>query len=149
MKKVIIAIVLLAGGITFAQKGEKGSRERMKDLSPEQMATLQTKKATLALDLTKAQQTQMKAFFTEEAEKRKAKMEARKAQKESGEKKALTSEERYAKANKRLDYQLAQKEKLAAILSDVQMAKWEKMKHRKGKHRKGKREGARNQKSRN
>lgn len=138
MKKILIVLILFAGGIVLAQKGEKGSSEGMKDLSPEQIATLQTKKATLALDLTEAQQVQMKTFFLEEARLRRSKMEERKVQKESGEKKVMTSEDRYAKANARLDRKLAQKEKLSSILSDAQMEKWQKIKRRRGKHRKGK-----------
>jgi len=139
MKKVILILMLFAGGIVLAQKGEKGGREKMKDFTPEQRASLQTKRATLALDLTEAQQIQMKAYFMEATKMRTAKMEERKAQKEGGEKKEMTSEERYEKSNARLDHQLAQKEKLSGILSDEQMAKWQKMKHRRGgKHRKGK-----------
>ena len=144
MKKVMIVMMLLAGGIIFAQKGEKGGRERMKDLSPEQIATLQTKKATLALDLTSAQQTQMKAFFEENAKMRKAKMEERKAQKESEETKERTSEERYARANERLDHQIAQKAKLKEILSEEQLAKWEKMKYRRTKGKRSKAKERRN-----
>ncbi len=138
MKKAAIVILLLAGGITFAQKGEKKGNGHMRDLSPEQMATLKTKKATLALDLTVAQQAQMKAFVLENSTMRKAKMEERKAKKENGETKKLTSEERFARANAHLDHQIAQKAKLQEILSDTQMEKWEKMQHRSGKHRKGK-----------
>lgn len=138
MKKVIIVMMLFVGVTALAQKGERSGRAHMKDLSPDQIATLQTKKATLALDLTEAQQEQMNALFVENAKIRKAKMEDRKAQKESGETKKPTSEEKYARANARLDHQIAQKAKLAEILSAEQMEKWEKMQHRKGKHRKGK-----------
>ena len=116
----------------------QGGKDRMKDLSPEQVATLKTKKATLALDLTEAQQAQMKVFILDNVKMRKAKMEERKAQKESSETKKPTPDERFARANERLDHQIAQKEKLAQILSDEQMEKWEKMQHRKGKHKKGK-----------
>ena len=138
MKKVVIVIMLLVGVTTLAQRGEGGNRDHTKDLTPQQLATLQTKKATLALDLTEAQQTQMNALFIEKAKMHKAKMEERKAQKEDGETKKRTSEERYAKSNERLDHQIAQKEKLKQILSDKQMEKWEKMQHHKGNHRKGK-----------
>ncbi|MFS4494463.1 hypothetical protein [Maribacter sp. 2308TA10-17] len=148
MKKILIVVMLMAGGIIFAQKGERGGKERMKDLSPEQIATLQAKKATLALDLTSAQQTQMKAFFEENAKMRKAKMEERKARKESDETKELTSEERYARTNERLDHQIAQKAKLKEILSEEQLAKWEKMKHRRAKGKKGSKAKERKNKSR-
>lgn len=138
MKKVFIVLLLFVGGIALAQKGERGNREGMKDLSAEQIATLKTKKATLALDLTAAQQDQMKALFLENTKIRKAKMEKRKAQKENGETKKRTSEERYAMANARLDHQIAQKAKVKNILSDEQYTKWEKMQHRRVKGRKGK-----------
>jgi len=137
MKKVAIAIMLLVGVASLAQRGDQHHRAGMEDISPEQMANLQTKKATLALDLTEVQQTQMKALFLEKAKVRQAKMEERKAQKENGETKKLTPEERYAKADERLDHQIAQKEKLKQILSEEQMEKWEKIKQRRGKHRKG------------
>lgn len=138
MKRAVIVMMLLVGAFAFAQKGERGERERMKDLSPDQIATIKSKKATLALDLTTTQQTQMKALFVANAKMRKSKMEARKAQKESGETKVISSEERYTIVNERLDHQIAQKEKLNQILSDEQFAKWEKMQHRRGKHKKGK-----------
>ena len=139
MKKVMILIMLLIGGIALAQRGEGNMREGTKDLSAEQIATLKTKKATLALDLTEIQQGQMKALLLKNAEMRKAKMEARKVQKESGERKKYTIEERYARTNERLDYQIAEKAKLKEILSEEQLSKWEKMQNRRGKHKKGKR----------
>ncbi len=138
MKKIVIVLMLLVGVTSIAQKGERGNRERMNDLTPNQVATLQTKKATLDLDLSESQQGQMKSVLLENAKMRKTKMDARKEQKESGETKKPTSEERYATANERLDHQIAQKAKMKNILSDEQFAKWEKMNHRKGNHRKGK-----------
>lgn len=130
MKKIVIVMLMFVGVTALAQRGGSGSRNHMKDLTPEQMATLQIKKATLALDLNEAQQTQMKALFLEKAKERKAK-------KESGETKELTSEEKYARANARLDKQIAEKEELKKILSEEQLEKWQKMKHRKGKQRRG------------
>lgn len=131
-------MMLLVGITALAQRGEGNHRKGMNDLSPEQMASLQTKKATLALDLTASQQTQMNSLFLEHAQMRKAKMEERKAAKENGEAKTLSSEERYARADQRLDRQIAQKAKLKEILSEEQMEKWEKIQQRRGKHRKGK-----------
>ena len=139
--------MLLVGVNAIAQKEERGNREGIKDLTPEQVATIQTKKATLALDLSEGQQKQMKALMLENATMRKTKMEERKAQKAKGETNERTSEERYAKANERLDYQITQKAKLKSILSDNQFAKWEKMQHRREKHRKGKtRKGSKSKK---
>ncbi len=137
MKKVLLIVTLLVGFTAMAQRGPHGSDRGTKDLTPEQMATLQTKKMTLALDLTEAQQEKVKALHLENAKMRKAKMEERKAQKEDGEKKP-TAEERYARSNDRLDHQIAHKAEMKNILSSEQYEKWQKMQHRSGKHRKGK-----------
>ncbi len=140
MKKVIITVILLAGFTTMAQKGERGARDGrggMQDLSSEQMATLQTKKMTLALDLTQKQQEQIKSLQLEKAKRRKAKMEEGEAQKEAGEAKKPTSEERFTKMNGRLDRQIAQKAEMKKILSDEQYKKWEQQQERKGKHGEG------------
>lgn len=131
-------ILLLAGFTATAQKGERTHRDAMKDLTPEQVATLRTKKMTLALDLTEAQQKQIKVIQLENAEMHKAKMEERKASKEDGEAKKPTSEERYAMANARLDHQIAQKAEMKKILSEEQYTQWQQMQHRKGRHRNGK-----------
>ena len=135
-------MLLLVGATTMAQERSERRQHRggMSDMTPEQIATLQTKKMTLALDLSEAQQSQIQALNLENAKARKAKMEERKASKEDGERKKPTSEERFAMQSARLDAQLAQKEEMKKILSEEQMAKWEKMKHRKRKHkgRKGK-----------
>lgn len=145
MKKLVMAILIMAGITATAQDHQrKGKRGDMKDLTPEQVATIQTKKMTLALDLNKSQQGKIKAILTEDATARKTKMEERKAQKYEG-KKVLTAEEKYAMQNERLDHQIARKEQMKSILDDEQYEKWEKMDHRRkmrGKNnegRKGKR----------
>ena len=138
MKKAILAMVLLIGVFAMAQREGKSNRGEMKDWTPEQMATLQTKKMTLALDLSEAQQKQIQALNFENAKTRKAKMEERKVKKEADEAKKPTAEERYAMQNARLDARIAQKAKLKEILSQEQYDKWEKMAYRRGKHRKGK-----------
>ena len=133
----MIVALLLSGLTAMAQKEErKDRRDAMKDLTPEQMATLRTKQMTLALDLNEAQQAKLKSLFTSNAAERKSKMEAHKARKENGEK--MTSEERYTLQNERLDHQIAQKKEMKALLTDEQYAKWVKMQYKRGKHRKGK-----------
>ena len=142
MKKVVLAAMLLIGFTAMAQPSssrERGARNGMQDLTPEQMATLQTKKMTLALDLSDGQQEQIKAIELKNAKMRKAKMEERKAQKEAGDSKKPTSEERYAMSNARLDSQIAQMAEMKKILSETQYEKWEKMQQHKGRHGKGKR----------
>lgn len=137
MKKFIMIAVLLTGMTAMAQRHDmQEGRKSMKDLSPEQIATLQTKRMTLALDLTDAQQAKMKTLFTKEAEERKAKMEERKTKRENDEK--LTADEKYAMENERLDKQIAYKKAIKSILSDEQYAKWEKMHKKRDKDGKGK-----------
>jgi len=124
----------IASLTAMAQEGpDRGPRDGKDQLTPEQMATLQTKKMTLALDLSSAQQKQIQEFHLENAKLRKEKMEAAK-----GKRKDLSSEERFAHQNERLDHMIAQKEKIKKILNEDQFSKWEKkMSHRNHKGRKG------------
>lgn len=131
---------MAAISVTAQDHNMKGKRGDMKDLSPEQIATIQTKKMTLALDLNESQQTKVKTILTKDATARKAKMEDRKASKEDG-KKVLTSEEKYTKQNARLDYQIARKKEMKSILTADQFEKWEKMSHRKKMRGHGKDKG--------
>lgn len=135
MKKTLVLVMLLAGATVMAQEGrKKHHREVMKDLTPEQIATLHTKKMTLALDLSDTQQKQVQVLSLENAKLRKAKMEERKARKESGESKKPTPEERYELQLERLDNQIAHKAEMKAILSPEQYEKWEKLHFHKRKH---------------
>ena len=61
MKKVLVTTVLLIGLMGYSQRGEHFDSEQggMKDMSPEQIAILKTKKMTLALDLSAAQQKEI------------------------------------------------------------------------------------------
>ena len=65
MRKLILLAVLAVSTQIFAQEGpgpepKRGEHMRkMMALSPEEMATLQTKKMTLALDLNASQQEQI------------------------------------------------------------------------------------------
>tara|TARA_R110000868_G_scaffold222048_3_gene473910 strand:- start:2035 stop:2538 length:504 start_codon:yes stop_codon:yes gene_type:complete len=140
MKKLIVLVVLMAGITAMAQKpeGERNHRGNRQDMSPEQMATLQTKQMTLALDLTEAQQKQIQSLNLDNAKNRAEKMKEMKAKRDSGEAKKLTSEERYAMKTAMLDHKIAQKEKMKKILNNDQYEKWEKMKMDREGHRRGK-----------
>lgn len=138
MKKIVFTLVLMISITALAQTGH---RNGMREMTPEQIADLQTKKMTLALDLTEAQQAQIRKLNLENANLRNNKIRERNAKKESGERKALTSEERYALKTARLDHQIAQKKELQKILSKEQFEKWERTRGDKTSHRKGKRKG--------
>tara|TARA_R110002050_G_scaffold204522_4_gene340236 strand:- start:171881 stop:172330 length:450 start_codon:yes stop_codon:yes gene_type:complete len=124
MKKVISILVLFIGLNALAQKRE------MQDLTPEQFATLSTKKMTLALDLNESQQTKIYQMTLENATKRKAKREEHKKSMASNQSKKPTADERYTMQSAMLDHQIAQKKKMKSILSSEQFEKWEQMKHK-------------------
>lgn len=131
MKKLIVIAIAFISVQAFAQpnQGEQRKQRMHKkhDFTPEQAATLHAKKMTLHLDLNEKQQAQVKEILLENAQARKAKMEAFKAKKESGELKKPTTEERFEMANAKLDHQIAMKAKMKKILNEEQFAKWEKV----------------------
>ena len=145
MRKLVVLFAVMVGVIATAQRPghEKGERENMKDLTLEQMATLQTKRMTLALDLTDSQQKQIQSINVEHAAHRMEKMNEMKERRESGERKNLSAEERYSMQLAMLDRQIAEKEQMKQILNKDQYAKWEKLKLREGKRKGKKREGRR------
>lgn len=127
MRKLVVAIILLSGIVLTAQRHE-GKRKGMRDFNPEQIAELQTKKMTLALDLNTTQQKEIKLIMLDNAEYKKQKMAERKAKKESDTR--PTEDEKFAIQNERLDHMIAQKTKMKNILTLEQFEKWEKMQHK-------------------
>ena len=135
MKYILKILVLLFSLSVFAQQpprqmdSERGKRpnNRMqanKALTPEQEATLWTKKMTLELDLNKNQQDQMYELILEKTKKIKLRMENKPKERPS-------KEEIYNMHISRLDEAIAMKESLKKILNDDQFAKWELMKNKK------------------
>ncbi|SMC46831.1 hypothetical protein [Cellulophaga tyrosinoxydans] len=122
MKKVIAVLVLFVGLNAMAQKREN------RNLNPEQIATLTTKKMTLDLDLNESQQSKIYELQLENAKSRMTKMEAHRKENSESMKK-LSSEERFAKKTEMLDHQIAQKKKIKTILNADQFEKWEKLNH--------------------
>ena len=134
MKKlIIIALVLATIQVTAQERknrsnNNRGDRqERFQDYTPEEMATLQTKKMTLHLDLSEAQQKEIQKLNLENAIERKTKMEARKSQNEGKEFQKPSKEEQLKMMNERLDNQIEMKNKMKSILNDEQFAKYEEM----------------------
>lgn len=137
MKKLVLVVMALCAiQITFAQGHQKNKKGM--NLSAEEIANIQTKKMTLALDLTDAQQENIYQVNLENAKLRKEHMAERKAERASGNTQKPTKEERLEMANKRLDHQIAVKAKMKDILNDEQYTKWERMmakKHAKMKNK--------------
>ena len=119
MKKMILAIALVATTLTFAQDRKQG-REK---LTPEQQTELQVKKMTLDLDLDAKQQKEIKTILLEQAKKREAKMAEMKAKREKGKK--PSADEKFEMKNKMLDNQIENKAQMKKILKPEQFAKWE------------------------
>ena len=135
MKSILKILVLLFSLTVFAQQpprqmdSERGKRpnnrmQAMKALTPEQEATLWTKKMTLELDLNKNQQDQMYALILGKTKKIKLRMENKPKEHPS-------KEEIYNMHISRLDEAIAMKESLKNILNDDQFAQWELMKNNK------------------
>ncbi|WP_452221369.1 hypothetical protein [Lacinutrix salivirga] len=158
MKKLLIIALALVGLNATAQDKEKRGNERgkdkmerfehIKDISPEEMAQIQTKKMTLLLDLNNAQQQQVQAINLKNAKERKTMMEKRIKSKDDKQK--PSKEKRLKMTNDRLDKAIAQKRQMKTILNPEQYAKWEKRfakKAMKRKHKmKGKKRGNKKQK---
>lgn len=143
MKKIILIAIAFIGLQTVShgqnKQGPNGKErgQKMMNLTAEEMATLQTKKMTLALDLSESQQDKIHKINLDNATKRKEMMAARKAKKESGDAEKPTKEERLEMVNAQLDHKIAMKAKMKDILDEEQYAKWEKMAQRKKGNKKG------------
>ena len=142
MKKLIFAVMMLSGVLLTAQhEGHRKQRGQMKDMTPEQVATLKTKQLTLALDLSQAQQKEIQKLNLEQAQLRQAKRSAREEEKSGETKTQPNKEERYEQHVARLDQMIAHKAKMKSVLNAEQYEKWEKMHMHRQKQRRPKRSG--------
>jgi Spy/CpxP family protein refolding chaperone len=144
MKRFIIVALLIVGLSSFAQEKKviekRGDSAPMEKFTPEQRNQLALKKMTLDLDLNAKQQEQMKQIIAEQSAKR----EAMKASRTENKQKP-TTDEVFAMKNKRLDEQIAMKNKMKTILSPEQFEKWNALKEsreHKRNHPRGERKAA-------
>lgn len=114
------------------RKGNDHKKEIMKDLTPEEVANLKTKKLRLKLDLTVMQQKKVESILLEQAVERQNK---RKAHQNKKEKDKPSKEEFLKMQNARLDSKIEMKQKMKDILTEEQYAKFEKMKPRRHQRR--------------
>lgn len=140
---LLIAMALIAIQVSAQERNQRPNRERsprmerMQNLTPEEMATLQTKKMTLHLDLNETQQRAVQKLNLQNATERKARMDARKAKMESGSMEKPSKEERLKMMNDMLDHKIAMKAKMKDILNADQYAKWEQSQEKmEGRHKK-------------
>ena len=134
MKKLILILTMFSGIWVSAQE-RRPHRQHMHrgELTTEQVATLQTKKLALALDLTESQQKTIQKIKFEQAELRESKRKEMKEKRESGSEKQFSSEERYERELERLEAQIAFKAKMKEVLNPAQYEKWERMQMHKKK----------------
>jgi hypothetical protein len=114
------------------RKGNDHKKEIMKDLTPEEVANLKTKKLRLKLDLTDMQQKKVESILLEQAVERQNK---RKAHQNKKEKDKPSKGEFLKMQNARLDSKIEMKQKMKDILTEEQYAKFEKMKPRRHQRR--------------
>jgi protein CpxP len=141
MKKLLlIAIALIT--VNATAQGPKGNRvekdqkertQQVQDFSPEEIATLQTKRMALELGLNEAQQKQIQTIHLEQAKARKTEMEARKKMRDGSKEVKLSKGERFNRVNSQLDEKLATKTKMKSILTKEQFEKWERQNAMKGR----------------
>ena len=145
MKKllvIVLALFTLNGVAQDKRKRSSDRQERMglrKDMTPKDIADLKSKKITLQLDLSDAQQKKVHQLILNQVETNQNQRKTHKADK--GEKRERPSkEERLKMQNYKLDQMIALKREMKSILTAEQYAKFEKMKPKREKH-KGRRNG--------
>ncbi|WP_299777420.1 hypothetical protein [uncultured Formosa sp.] len=153
MKKIMILALAFISLNAMAQekRGDNNRQDKKEmrmpgsDFTPEQQATIQTKKMVLSLDLTSSQQKEVYNLTLNQEKEKQANREAFKKAKESGVK--PTQQERYDNMIARLDNQIIMKTKMKSILKSEQYTAWIKnMENRPNgrKDRGGKKENDRN-----
>lgn len=142
MRKLILIVIAVLTLPAIAQERKQDKKRvhkkeaLLKDITPEEAASLKVKQMTLHLDLTEAQQQKIKPLLLEEAKLKQQKRDARKATvKENQVKEKPSKDEHLAMINERLDRQIAMKQKMKTILNAEQYKKWEKTQAKKGKRK--------------
>jgi protein CpxP len=114
MKKILFLMTLLAIGISQAQNTKR-------DRSPEQVASIQSKKMTLALDLDATQQARVEQLLLVNAKERQTHKMNKKDRVQLNDLEKLTIMETM------LDKRIAVKREMKSILNADQYKSWEKM----------------------
>jgi len=127
MRKILtLSLLLMTFGVMAQQKAHHGQMQKaLKELSPEQRATLQSKKMVLALDLDTRQQQQVQTLLKKRFETRQ-KMRATHRETALDSSKRHTAEERYTFMNARLDQEIAFQQEMKNILTEPQFEQWKK-----------------------
>ena len=130
--KHILTLIALCLTITVA--AQRGPHREKTQLNPEEQATLQTKKMTLALALDTQQADKVYQIQLDQAKKRKTFLDERK--KEEGVK--PTKEQRFEMQNKKLDAMIAVQNEMKKILTEDQFKQWKTLARKKQQKRRKK-----------
>ncbi|WP_298955305.1 hypothetical protein [uncultured Nonlabens sp.] len=132
MKKILFLLTILSTCFTHANDVKK-------DRTPEQIASIKSKKMTLALDLNSTQQSQVEKLLLIQAKDRKLNKTKRK------DREKLTEEQKFARHEAALEKNIAMKREMKSILNVDQYSQWLQMM---AKRSKGKKKGSRHRKGR-
>jgi hypothetical protein len=142
MKKAMLFCALLIGFGVHAQHHAREHTQRtdaQKQLAPEERATIQSKRMTLALGLDETQQDQVAALLKKHLDARIALRSKRES--EGNTEQMKDPEKRYARMNAHLDREIAFQKELRSILSESQFDKWQVQRERTmAKHQRHKRQ---------
>ncbi|MCO4822194.1 MAG: hypothetical protein KC469_09010 [Flavobacteriaceae bacterium] len=119
MKNLILIATLVFSISILAQHKEQ--RSKSNDFSPEEMATLQSKRMTLNLDLTESQQNEVHQVFLKKLNDRQVKRDAK-----NNSTSKPTKADKFKRMNASLDQKIETKAELKSILNEAQYKKWEK-----------------------
>ena len=137
MKKLLVLSLLFIVSFNSFSQNRKQLGNKLKSFSAEQIATLQTKKMTLSLDLNLKQQNEIFNVFLEEVKFKKTKRGEINERKNNS-KEGLSSKEIFDMMNEKLDHQIALNNKMKTILNKDQFLVWQEIKNKqnKGKRKK-------------
>ena len=127
MKKILtLSLLLLTIGAMAQQRPHnRQTQKALKELSPEQRATLQSKKMVLALDLDTRQQQQVETLLKKRFETRE-KIRATHRETATDSSRRLDPEQRYNRMNAHLDREIAFQQEMKNILTESQFEHWKK-----------------------
>jgi hypothetical protein len=125
MKRAVTLCLLFVTLGAFAQHPQHHKRDRQnrdQQLSAEQQAVLQSKKMTLALDLTDRQQSELASLLGRQISQRREMRKTRENQPDSL--RTHNPEERFKRMDQHMDRQIAFQRDLREILTDTQFEAW-------------------------
>lgn len=129
MKKLLLLSLLFFVSFNSLSQNRKQLRTKLESFNAEQIATLQTKKMTLSLDLNLKQQNEIFNVLLEEVKFKKTK-KGEIDQRKKDSKETLSSEERFDIISEKLDHQIALNNKMKTILNKDQFLVWQEIKNK-------------------